>query len=56
MVLVNVAVALYLLAPTIAEMVPGSTPILDAYVGQIDTARLWLDGQVGALVQQFGGE
>ncbi|MBR9891050.1 hypothetical protein GYB14_05095 [bacterium] len=51
-----VAVALYLLAPTIAEMVPGSTPILDAYVGQIDTARLWLDGQVGALVQQFGGE
>ena len=51
-----VAVALYLLAPTIAEFVPGSTPLLDAYVGQIDTARLWLDGQVGALVQQFGGE
>lgn len=51
-----VAVALYVLAPTIAELAPGSTPLLDAYVGQIDTARLWLDGQVGALMQQFGGE
>ncbi|MBY6003451.1 zinc-ribbon domain-containing protein [Salipiger bermudensis] len=51
-----VAVALYLLAPMIADLVPGSTPLLDAYVGQIDTARLWLDGQVGALMQQFGGE
>ena len=51
-----VAVALYLLAPTIAEFVPGSTPLLDAYVGQVDTARLWLDDQVGALVQQIDGQ
>lgn len=55
-VLAVVAVALYLLAPTIAELVPGATPLLGDYVELIDTARLWLDDQVGALMRQIGGQ
>ncbi|EAU44837.1 hypothetical protein R2601_10894, partial [Salipiger bermudensis HTCC2601] len=43
-------------SPRPSPRCPGLDPDSGCYVGQIDTARLWLDGQVGALVQQFGGE
>lgn len=49
------AVALYLLAPTIADVFPGLEPVMAAYVAKIDAARLWLDGQVTALLQMLDG-
>lgn len=49
------AVALYMLAPRLAEMMPGLAPALDAYVDRIDMLRLWLDGQVTALLQMLDG-
>ncbi|APX21952.1 MAG: hypothetical protein CML50_19200 [Rhodobacteraceae bacterium] len=49
------AVAFYLLAPTIADVFPGLEPLMAAYVAQIDAARLWLDGQVTALLQMLDG-
>lgn len=50
-----IAIALYLLAPKIAGIFPGAEPFLTAYVAKIDALRLWLDGQVTALLQMFGG-
>ena len=52
--IVIIAIALYLLAPRIAGMFPGAEPFLTAYVAKIDALRLWLDGQVTAILQMFG--
>ncbi|MBN9889139.1 zinc-ribbon domain-containing protein [Salipiger abyssi] len=49
------AVALYLAAPKLSEMMPGIAPALDGYVAQVDGLRLWLDGQVTALLQMLDG-
>ncbi|MGR3395630.1 MULTISPECIES: zinc-ribbon domain-containing protein [Rhodobacterales] len=50
-----IAVALYLATPKLSEMMPGIAPALDAYAAQVDGLRLWLDGQVTALLQMFDG-
>ncbi|MCR8548054.1 zinc-ribbon domain-containing protein [Salipiger sp. P9] len=49
------AIALYMLAPKIAEMFPGAGPIMAAYVAKVDVLRLWLDGQITALLQMLDG-
>ncbi|KIC51292.1 zinc-ribbon domain-containing protein [Tateyamaria sp. ANG-S1] len=51
MLMVLLAVVLlvvYVFAPDIARAVPQVDPFLSSYVAQIDSARLWLDGQVAA--------
>lgn len=50
LVLVGAAVALYLYAPLLAETLPPLAPMLESYSATIDAARLWLDGQVTALL------
>ncbi|WP_299698608.1 zinc-ribbon domain-containing protein [uncultured Tateyamaria sp.] len=40
--------AIYVFAPDIARAVPQADPFLSAYVAQVDSARVWLDGQVEA--------
>ena len=41
-----VFLALYVFAPTMAEMVPASTPLLEGYVGAVDDLRVMLDNQI----------
>ncbi len=40
---------IYANAPRIAQTVPQIDPALNAYVGMVDSARLWLDTQIGRL-------
>lgn len=54
-VLVALAIAVYILAPRIAEQVPALAPLLDAYVGAINAAWLWIDTQVKALLTTLDG-
>ncbi|WP_264210964.1 zinc-ribbon domain-containing protein [Leisingera thetidis] len=44
-----VMVMVYDNAPLIAEKLPQADPALSSYVGWVDQARLWLDGQVKSL-------
>ena len=37
-------------APLIAEKLPSADPALSSYVGWVDQARLWLDGQVKTII------
>ncbi|MEL6466172.1 MAG: MJ0042-type zinc finger domain-containing protein [Pseudomonadota bacterium] len=43
-----ILLAVYVFAPAIAQSVPQADPFLNAYVAQVDNARVWLDGQVAA--------
>ncbi|MEM8653642.1 MAG: zinc-ribbon domain-containing protein [Pseudomonadota bacterium] len=43
-----ILLAIYIFAPAIAQSVPQADPFLNAYVAQVDNARVWLDGQVAA--------
>jgi len=47
-----IGVVLYALAPRIADAVPMLAPALDAYIGLVNTGRLWLDGQLRAVIDQ----
>lgn len=49
------AVALYLLAPVIAETVPALEPALAAYVTAMDSARAWLDETMKSLTAAIKG-
>lgn len=49
------AVALYIIAPSLIGMVPALGSALVPYVEAIDAARLWLDGQIVALLQMLDG-
>ncbi|MDJ0821696.1 MAG: zinc-ribbon domain-containing protein [Paracoccaceae bacterium] len=54
-----VAIGVYAYAEQIGAAVPAVAPILDSYVAGVDQARVWLDTQVGALMQildQFSSE
>ena len=54
-VIAALAVACYAYAPQITEVVPQVSPLLDAYVAQVDAGRIWLDGQITALTQSLDG-
>lgn len=45
------ALALYVFAGKLAEMVPQLEPLLSAYVEMVNRGRFWLDGQIAALMQ-----
>ncbi len=49
------ALALYLVAPRLAESIPALEPLLTAYVGAVNGAREWLDGMVQGLTGRIGG-
>ena len=48
--LAALALALYLVAPRLAESVPALEPALTTYVGLVNGAREWLDGMVQGLL------
>lgn len=49
-----VALAAYVFAPQIAAAVPQTEAPLTTYVNWVDGLRLWLDAQIGNLVEQAG--
>ncbi|MEL7099768.1 MAG: zinc-ribbon domain-containing protein [Pseudomonadota bacterium] len=48
-------VGLYVATPRIIEAVPATEPALLAYTAQVDTARIWLDGQVTRFLTWMDG-
>lgn len=56
MMVIAVAMVLaYVMAPRIAEQIPGSASALSAYVGSVDQARLWLDQQMQSAIEALNG-
>ncbi|MFZ5964047.1 zinc-ribbon domain-containing protein [Thalassococcus sp. BH17M4-6] len=55
LIIAVIAAALYLFAPRLAAAVPALEPMLSGYVGAVDSARLWLDSQVTALLTSLDG-
>lgn len=55
LVLALIALLLYALAPRIGAAVPVLAPILDAYVAAVNDGRVWLDGQLRAVIDQVQG-
>jgi predicted Zn finger-like uncharacterized protein len=58
LLLAAVLVALYLMAPRLAQQIPGAKGALDAYVAGVDQARVGLDGatkSVIAALQRWAG-
>lgn len=47
---VAILVLIYVFAPQIAQSVPQADPYLSSYVAQVDGLRVWLNGQVGAVL------
>ncbi len=47
-----IALAAYVFAPQISAAIPQTEPALTAYVDWVDSLRLWLDAQIGTLVEQ----
>jgi predicted Zn finger-like uncharacterized protein len=54
-VLAIAIVAVYVMAPRIAEQIPGAKPALDSYVATVDVARAWLDQTTRSLVSGLQG-
>lgn len=50
-----VLLALYVLAPTLARVVPALEPALSLYVKGIDAVRQWLDARMQSLTQSLQG-
>lgn len=48
-------VALYVMAPRLAQQIPGLEGVLTGYVAAIDGARLWLDGLMKAAIGMMRG-
>lgn len=48
-------VALYLMAPRIAEQMPGTASTMAAYVAAVDAARAWLDGLIRGATSLLNG-
>ncbi|NUB44769.1 zinc-ribbon domain-containing protein [Fertoebacter nigrum] len=56
MMVIAVAMVLaYVMAPRIAEQIPGSAGTLAAYVASVDQARLWLDQQMQSAIEALNG-
>lgn len=54
-VLSALALAVYAMAPRLAQQIPGAAPALTAYVAAVNAARLWLDGAVLDLIAMIRG-
>ncbi|MBT56106.1 MAG: hypothetical protein CMF72_22240 [Mameliella sp.] len=48
-----IGVAIYVSAPKLSLQMPQAAPYLDTYVATVDKGRVWLDGQVKALLSQL---
>ena len=55
MILAVMLVMLYVMAPRIAEQIPGASASLKAYVAMIDAARLFLDGLMQKTITALQG-
>lgn len=55
LVLAVLVVAVYVMAPRLAQQIPGAAPALAAYVVAVDGARLWLDGALQDLIAAIRG-
>jgi predicted Zn finger-like uncharacterized protein len=55
LVLAIAIVVVYVMAPRIAEQIPGAKPALDSYVAAIDVARAWLDQTTRSLISGLQG-
>lgn len=55
LVLAAAALAVYAMAPAIAEQSPGLAPSLAGYVGAVDSLRLWLDDVMQQAVSGLRG-
>ncbi len=49
------ALLIYVLAPLISESFPALEPALTSYASAVDTARVWLDGQMRSLTAAIQG-
>jgi predicted Zn finger-like uncharacterized protein len=50
-----ILLAIYILAPVIAEKVPALAGAVSAYVAAVDAARIWLDSQIRTLIGMLRG-
>ncbi len=50
-----ILLAIYVLAPVIAEKVPSLAGALSTYVAAVDAARIWLDVQIRTLIDMLRG-
>ncbi len=55
LILAVLLVLLYVFAPQISAAVPSLAPVLEPYVEAVDSARLWLDGQMRSLMGSLDG-
>ncbi|MBU2983574.1 zinc-ribbon domain-containing protein [Lentibacter algarum] len=55
LILAILLILLYVFAPAISAAVPALEPLLSGYVSTVDSARLWLDGQVRGLMGSLDG-
>ncbi len=51
-----VLLLLYIMAPTIAEKIPASAPIMAAYVSAIDGVRAWIDATLQSFTASMTGD
>lgn len=56
LVLAALALALYVLAPRLAQAVPAMAPALASYVEAVDEGRLWLDAKMQSTTAALRGE
>lgn len=49
-------VALYVMAPKLAQQIPAAKGALDGYVAMVDAVRIWLDAQLRSATGAIGGE
>ncbi len=55
LVLAGLIIAVYVMAPRIAEQIPAAKPTLDIYVAGVDSARSWLDAATRSVVTSLRG-
>lgn len=48
-------VAIYVLAPRVAEQIPAAAPALDQFVATVDDLRIWLDGMMHSAIGAING-
>ena len=55
-VLALAIVALYVMAPKLAQQIPAAKGALEGYVAVVDSARLWLDAQLRSATGMMGSK
>lgn len=55
LVLAAIGAGAYAMAPRLAEQIPAAKPVLDNYVAQVDSGRLWLDAMMRRATEAIRG-